>query len=78
MITCALRLSIPISWSPLMEIVAFGTNLSTSEEIGAKTALFIPLMKKFMVITSIAGGTKVVTSRLDEEESKTKITLVFT
>lgn len=77
-ITFARRLPTPIFLQPLTETVAFGTNLSTSEGIGAKTALSTLLIKPSMVIISIAGGTLTVTSRRDQEESKTKTTLVIT
>ena len=60
-----------------MQIVAFGTNLSTFEEIGAKTALSTPLTLPSMIIILIAGGAISVTSRREQRESWTKITLAF-
>ena len=60
-----------------MQIVAFGTSLSTSETTDAKTALSTLLTVPSMIIISIAGGAISVTSRQELEEFGTKITSVF-
>ena len=77
-ITFALYSPTPTFWLSLMQIVVFCKNLSTSEEVGAKTAPSTLLTAFNLTITSTAGGMSVVTSLHNKEESKTKIILVIT